>query len=74
MGEVILMAQLTWEFHLFLLFLDAIRIVCGFMLVLISLPFLSSLLFPTGLLIAFERSVQKHLHFGVRGQPLLPPP
>ena len=55
MGEEIFMAQLTWEFHLPLFFLAPISIVCKFLLVLVSLPLFSSLLFPTGLLIAILR-------------------
>ena len=61
MGEVIFMAQLTWEFHLLILFLAPISIICGFLLVLISLPFLFSLLFPTGLLIFFLRGLCKNI-------------
>ena len=61
MGEVIFMAQLAWEFHLLLLFLSPISIVCGFLLVLVSLPFLSSLLFPTRLLIALLRGLCKKI-------------
>ena len=61
MGEVIFMAQLTWEFHLLLFFLAPISIVCGFLLVLVSLPFLSSILFPIGLLISLLRGLCKNI-------------
>ena len=75
MGEVILMAQLTREFHLFLFFLAPISIICEFLFVFISLPFLSSLLLPIRMLISLLRGMRKkHLHFGVRGNPLLPLP
>ena len=75
MGQVIFMVQLTWEFHILLFFLGPISIVCGFLLVLVSLPFLFSLIFPTGLLTALLRGLcKKNFIFGVRGQPLVPLP
>ena len=61
MGEVILMAQLRWELHLFLFFLSPISIICGFLLVLIFLPFLSSPLFPTVLMISLLRGLCKNI-------------
>ena len=57
MGQVTFMAQLTWEFDFLLFFLAPINIVSGFLLVLVSLTLLSSLLFPTGLLITLLRGL-----------------
>ena len=62
MGQVIFMAQLTWEIHLLLLFLAPISIVCGFLLVLVSLTLFPSLLFPTELLISLLIGLCKNIY------------
>ena len=61
MGQVIFMAQLTWEFHLLLFFCLPISIVCGFWLVLVSLTFLSLFIFSTRLLIALVGGLRKNI-------------
>ena len=60
-SKVVLMAQLTWELDLLLFFLPPISIVCGLLLVLISLSLLSFLFLPVGLLIALLRGLCKNI-------------
>ena len=61
MSEVILVAQLTREFNLFIFFVAPINTIRGFLLVLVSLSFLSSLFLPIGLLIALLRGLCKNI-------------
>ena len=63
MGQVIFMAQITWEFWLLLFFFSPISIVCGLwlVLVLVSLSLFTFLFLPIGLLIALLRGLCKNI-------------
>ena len=61
MSKVVLVAQLTWELDLLLLFFAPISIVCRLLLVLISLSLLSFIFLPVGLLIALLRGLCKNI-------------
>ena len=70
MSKVVLVAQITWEFELFLFFLSPISIVRRILLVLVSLSLLSSLFLPVGLLIALLRGLCKNICTLGRGDSL----
>ena len=61
MSQVVSLAQLTGKLNLLLIFLTPINIVCGFLLVLITLTLLPFLLFPTGLLISLLGGLRKNV-------------
>ena len=66
-SKVVLLAQLTRELDLLLFFLAPINIVCGILLVLVSLSLLTFLFLPTGLLIALLRVLCKNICILGRG-------
>ena len=59
MSQVVSLEQLIRKLNLFLIFFTPIIIVCGFLLVLITLTLLTFLLFPIELLIALLKILCK---------------